>query len=145
MYCNIVDLVLASEISLLEAKFMQRVSVMELNYINHKPFLPKISHMGSFKLTINNPLSSHFLSKKPVRYIWNTFLKEELINQLSFKTKNLETDSCPFELNTSKTHLKTDSFIEKTQDTISRMVDRVLIKSIHKSGQKNCKKTKCKD
>ena len=65
---------------------------MEFNYMSDlKPVLPRFLHETVYT---NNPLNSHFLNKKPVRYIRKMFLEKNFTCQLNFEIKILPTDFC---------------------------------------------------
>ena len=141
---NTLDLVLASEISLLQSGLIQHLSVLDLNHLSdHRHILLKLSSL--------NPISTHSLGnqtepmnvtlvEKQPQYKWKKTLEKDFVERLSREIKKV-TDLI------NNTNIKSISdingFLGKIQNAFISATDIVLKENFRKKKIiKKCKQQK---
>ena len=135
-----IDLVLTSEISLLETALIQYLSVLDINHLSdHCPILLKLSNPKQTFNISEKQDDGVKLEKKTPEYRWRKILEKEYSEKLNQETKKLTT----IMKNTSNDNdnsSKIDNFLQEIEGVYLSAADNILKKNT--PNKQNLKKRK---
>ena len=122
-----IDLVLTSEINLLETGLIQYLSVLNINHLSdHCPVLLKLSIRKQNFKTFEKQNESVKLVKKPPQYIWKKILENEYSKKLDQETNKLTVNMKNKNNYLDDNFSKIDNLLQKIEDTYLSTANIIL-------------------